>query len=831
MKKLLPDFIAVLAFILISFLYFFPADIENRALFQHDAAAGMGAGQEIKEYREKTGEQSRWTNALFGGMPTYQIAPSYSSSRPLTVVEDVYHLYLPTYVWYAFVMMLGFYILLRVIGMAPWLSTLGALVWGFSSYFFILIAAGHIWKFVTLAYIPPTIAGLVLTYRGRYLAGGLMTALFLALQIKSNHVQMSYYFIFVMLFMALAYLAQAIRNKELTRFWKASATLVAAAVVGVALNLSNLYHTYEYSKQTMRGKSELTLKTDAGAQSNGNGGLEKEYITQWSYGIGETLTLLVPNVRGGASVPLSESETAMKKADPTYTSAGLYSQITQYFGDQPMTSGPVYVGAFVLALFILGCFVVKGPMKWALLGATIFSIVLSWGKNFMLPTDLFIDYVPMYNKFRAVSSILVIAEFTIPLLAIMALKEIIDHPDVLRTERRGLIVSVVLTVGIAFLLYVAPSVLVPSYIPAQEMAALKSGLPAEHVAPVVRSLNAMREALVTADALNSLLVLCAGFVLLFAYGRGKLKAVPLVVLLVIICGADMWRVNKRYLHDDMFVPKSEGASGFALTPTDEFILQDKSLDYRVLNFAGSTFNENNTSYHHKSVGGYHAAKLQRYQDMIDLHISGEMKALYNDIIVNNGEMDSIDGGRYRVLNMLNTKYVILPTGRGGETIPLENPFAYGNAWFVGSVKYVADANEEIKALDDVSPREVAVVDSKFRSVLGDSPKCAVEGNSVKLVSYAPNKLSYDIEAAADGVVVFSEIYYPGWRVTVDGKEAELARADYILRALPVKAGSHKVEMSFNPKSIAVTDGIAYAAYAILIIGAVVLIVRSRKRTA
>jgi hypothetical protein len=762
-------------------------------------------------------------------MPTYQIAPSYDSSKPLNVVEDIYHLYLPTYVWYAFVMMLGFYILLRVIGMAPWLSTLGALVWGFSSYFFILIAAGHIWKFVTLAYIPPTIAGLVLTYRKHYLAGGLLTAFFLALQIKSNHVQMSYYFLFVMLFMAVAYLVQAIRNKELAHFWKASASLVAAAIVAIAINLPNLYHTYEYSKHTMRGKSELTHRNDGAAQSNGNGGLEKEYITQWSYGIGETLTLLVPNVRGGASVPLSQSETAMKKADPTYTNAGLYNQITQYFGDQPMTSGPVYVGAFILALFILGCFVVKGPMKWALLGATIFSIVLSWGRNFMLPTDIFIDFVPMYNKFRAVSSILVIAEFTIPLMAIMALKEIIDRPELLRTERKGLIVSVVLTVGVAFVLYVAPSALIPSYVPAQEMSALQSGLPAEHLTPVINSLKDMRMALVKADALSSLVVLCAGFALLFAYGRGKLKAVPMVVLLIIICGADMWRVNKRYLNDEMFVPKSEGTSTFALTPTDEYILQDKSLDYRVLNFAGSTFNENNTSYHHKSVGGYHAAKLQRYQDMIDYHISGEMKSLYNDIIVNNGEMDSIDGGRYRVLNMLNTKYIIFPAGRGGETIPLQNPFAYGNAWFVSDVKYVDDANEEIKALDEVSPREVAVVDRKFSNVIGDAPKCVVDGNNIKLTAYAPNKLSYEVDAAADGVVVFSEIYYPGWQATIDGEAVELARADYILRALPVKAGHHKIEMNFAPKSIAVTDGIAYAAYVLLIIGAAVLIVRAKKQ--
>jgi hypothetical protein len=291
----------------------------------------------------------------------------------------------------------------------------------------------------------------------------------------------------------------------------------------------------------------------------------------------------------------------------------------------------------------------------------------------------------------------------------------------------------------------------------------------------------------------------------------------------------MWRVNKRYLYDDMFVTQSQGTSSFNPTSTDEFILQDKSLDYRVLNFAGSTFNENNTSYHHKSIGGYHAAKLQRYQDMIDCHISGEMRALYNDIIVNNGVMDSIDGGRYRVLNMLNTKYVIFPAGRNGETIPLENPFAYGNAWFVGNVKYVDNANDEIKYVGEVDTRATAVVDKRFSSIIGEKPKCGVEGSSIKLTDYAPNHLVYEADAETDGVVVFSEIYYPGWEVTVDGKSVELARADYILRALPLAAGHHKIEMSFEPKSIVVTDGIAYAAYVALIIGAVVLIVRARKK--
>ena len=426
-KKILPDLIAILAFVLISFAYFFPADIEERILFQHDTAAGAGAGQEAKEYYEQTGERTRWTNSLFGGMPTYQIAPSYDSTAPLQWTQKVYQLFLPSYVNLTFILMLGFYILLRVFGIPVWLAGLGGIMWAFSSYFFILISAGHIWKFITLAYIPPTIAGIVLAYRGKLLAGGILTALFIALQIMSNHVQMSYYFLFVILFIVGAYFEDAWRNKTLPKFFKASAVVFVAALIGVAANLSNLYHTYTYSKETMRGKSELVETGDAAKQTSS--GLDRDYITNWSYGIGETWTLLVPNFKGGSSsAPLSQSETAMEKANPVYSS--LYNSFPQYFGDQPWTAGPVYVGSFVLFLFVLGCFIVKGPLKWALLGATFFSIVLAWGKNFMPLTDFFIDYIPMYNKFRAVSSILVIAEFTIPLLAIFALKHVLDEPGI-----------------------------------------------------------------------------------------------------------------------------------------------------------------------------------------------------------------------------------------------------------------------------------------------------------------------------------------------------------------------------------------------------------------
>ena len=826
MKKFLPDLIASLAFIVISYIYFVPAITEDRILFQHDTVAGAGAGQEAKEYYERTGERTRWTNALFGGMPTYQMSPSYDSTEPLTFVQKVYHLFLPNYVWLTFIMMLGFYILLRAFGIPAWLAGLGGIIWGFSSYFFILIAAGHIWKFITLAYIPPTIAGIVLAYRKKYLLGGIITALFMAMQILSNHVQMTYYFLFVILFMVGAFFEDAWRKKELPQFFKATGVLIVAGLIGVSINLSNLYHTYEYSKETMRGKSELKYEGAAAKQTSS--GLNRDYITQWSYGIGETFSLLVPNVKGGASVPLSRSEKAMEKANPMYSS--LYSQLTQYFGDQPMTSGPVYVGAFVLMLFILGCFIVKGPMKWALLGATIFSILLSWGKNFMGLTDFFIDYIPMYNKFRAVSSILVIAEFTIPLLAILTLKEILTKPELLKEKLKYIYISFGLTGGLALLFAIAPRLFFPTYIPGNEMAALQNALPADQLSPIIANLEEMRVHLFTSDAWRSFFIVTIGTLLLLAYNAKKLKATWTVAAIALLCLGDMWSVNKRYLYDEQFIPKSEQTATFRKTQTDELILQDPSLDYRVLNFAGNTFEENNTSYWHKSVGGYHAAKLRRYQEMIDHHIAKEMQAAYQEVATAGGQMDSVNSAKFPVLNMLNTKYFIFPAGQQGQTVPIENPYTFGNAWFIDKIQYVNNANEEIDAIGQVDLQQTAIVDSKFKEAL----KGVNEGykdslSTIRLTSYEPNQLVYETSSPQDGIVVFSEIYYPGWTATIDGKPADIARADYILRAMNVPAGKHTIEMRFDPQSLHITEGIAYGAMALLLVGVIILIWIYRKK--
>ena len=813
LKKILPEVLVIVFFAVISFAYFFPADIEGKILFRHDSSAGVGAGQEQSQYKERTGKMTRWTNSLFSGMPTYQMAPSYKSSDTLGVAMKAYHLWLPENVWYVFVYLLGFYILMRAFDFRRWMAALGAIIWAFSSYFFIIIAAGHIWKVWALAYLPPMIAGVVLAYRGKYLWGLLVTAVFAAFEVNANHVQMTYYFLFPIFFMIIAYLVEAIREKKICHFLKATAICAVGALIGISLNISNLYHTWQYGQESMRGKSELVKKNSA---NQTNSGLDRDYITQWSYGVGETWTLLVPNTKGGATIPLSESKTAMAKADPQFEQ--IYQQLGQYWGDQPMTAGPVYVGAFVLMLFILGLFIVKGPMKWALLAATILSILLSWGKNFMPLTDFFIDYVPMYSKFRTVASILVIAEFTIPLLAMLALKEIVDAKLPVYKTRKYLWISFALTGGVALLFALMPSVFFSSFVSAQEAQALQQ-LPQEYVGPIMNNLTEMRKAVFTADAWRSFFIICIGMLCLLLYQFKKLRKEYMIGAIIVLCLVDMWQVNKRYLNNDMFVPKSEREAAQPLTKADEFILQDKSDcgNYRVLNLSKSTFNENETSYYHKSIGGYHAAKLRRYQELIDAYIAPEINPLMNAVAEAQGDMTAIKGDSiWPVLNMLNMRYAIIPL-QNGETAPLKNQYAQGNAWFVDQLTYVDNANQELAALGKMDLRHEAVADKKFQKQLGQAVAQDYNNVSVNLIAYEPNELKYDVKSAKGGVLVFSEIYYPGWTATVDGQPVDVGRVNYVLRALQLKPGNHQVVLQFMPKSVDTTETIAYIAYGVLLL--------------
>lgn len=828
LKKCLPDAIVIVIFAVISFAYFFVPVSQGKILFRHDSQASVGLGQELTQYEQRTGEVTRWTNSVFSGMPTYQISPSYNSTDGLSAVMSAYHLWLPDYVWFIFAYLLGFYILLRAFNFRQSLAALGSIIWAFSSYFLIIIAAGHLWKVMALAYLPPMIGGVVLAYRGKYLWGFIVTAVFTAFEIKANHVQMTYYYLFIVLFMVIAYLVQAIREKRLQHFFKASGILIAAALIGIAINISNLYHTWEYQKESMRGKSELTKANSANQTSSG---LDRDYITQWSYGIDETLTLLVPDAKGGASVPLSQNATAMAKANPEVENMlpQLYEAIPQYFGTQPGTSGPVYVGAFVLFLFVLGLFIVKTPIKWALLAATALSILLSWGHNFMGFTNFFLDYVPMYAKFRTVASILVIAEFTIPLLAALALKRIVDEPTVLTKNMKYVYASLALTAGVALAIALMPSMMGP-FVSDQERQMLSGiqGMTPDVQNMMLSSIATMRGAMVSADAWRSIVIIIIGVAMLLLFKAQKIKAIYLIVGISALCLIDLWQVDKRYLNDEMFVPKSERDTPQQATATDLQILKDKSLSYRVLNFASGAFNENNTSYFHKSIGGYHPAKLRRYQEMIDKYIVPEMQTAMQAIANKGGVMSEVDGRKlFPILNMLNAKYFIVPL-QGNATTSIQNPYAQGNGWFVDKLTYVADANAEYAGVGKIDVSHEAVADKKFEPILGQTQTNDSTARVV-LTKYEPNNMTYTVNSTKGGVVVFSEVYYPGWTATIDGQPAELGRVNYILRALNVKAGKHEVVLDFHPTSISTTETIAYAALIVLLLAICVAIYSEKKK--
>ena len=852
LKQWLPDVLVVIVFAILAFAYFYPAVVEDRVLNQGDISAGIGSGQEQSEYLKKTGERTRWTNSLFSGMPTYQMAPSYSSTNTLSTVESAYHLWLPDNVWYVFVYLLGFYILLRAFDFRWHLAALGSVLWAFSTYFLIIIAAGHLWKVMALAYLPPMIAGIVLAFRGKYLWGLIVTALFGALEIHANHVQMTYYYLLPILFMVLAFILEI-------RDWKRIAKALGACIVGgllaVLINGSNLYHTWQYSKETMRGKSELVKEDSANQTSSG---LERSYITDYSYGIVQRWTLLIPNAKGGTSTrALGENESVKEEGSKHSFNVGdgqtipynyFFGQMPQYWEESMEpgsngTMGPVYVGAFVLFLFVLGLFIVRGPMKWCLLAATVLSIMLAWGKNFMGLTDFFIDYVPMYAKFRAVESILVIAEFTIPLLAMLALRELISNKEQVvsnkeqvvsnktgnHTYNLPLLTSYLLTAGFCLLFALLPTVFFNFYTNA-EYTSFSQMLPPQDVNTFMESLSRARQSVFTADCWRSFFIITIGVVLLLLYRAKKLKTLPLVALLAVLCLVDLWQVNKRYLNDAMFKPRRELQQIRQLTPADRQILADPALYYRVLNLNANVFNENETSYYHKSVGGYHAAKLRRYQELIEAYISPQQQAVRQVISDTNGDLSQVNtDSLWNVLNMLNTKYFLMVNTQEPEkSFQLQNPSAMGNAWFVDKVNYVDNANQELDGLKDADLRRVAVADKQFQAVLGEA---AVQDSTaaVELTSYEPNELKYTVKSRQGGVLVFSEIFYPGWEVTIDGQPAELGRVDYVLRALRVEPGQHEVVMSFFPKTLDTTETLAYVALAVLALLVVALLVMAFRR--
>jgi len=786
-KKLLPYLAAILIFLTVIFVYLSPL-LEGKQLRQGDIVSWSGASKETADFRlSHPGEEPLWTNAMFGGMPAYMISLLTPSNDIISFFDKAMCLFvLPHPANMIFVYFIGFFILLLVLGVDPWLSIIGALAFGFSSYFFIIIEAGHNSKATTIGYMAPVFAGIILTMRGKYLWGGILTALFLALIIKMNHVQMTYYLMILIIIYMISELYSKIKEKQLAMFFKASAVLLFAVILALGSNITTLWTSYEYSKDTIRGKTELTSNAEVKTK-----GLDLDYATQWSYGIDETFTLLIPNFKGGSSSgKLGESSEAyaVLKQNGVPNIKAITSQMPLYWGPQPFTSGPVYAGAIFIFLFVLGLFIVKTPLKWVLFIATALSIMLSWGKHFMPLTQFFFDYFPMYSKFRAVSSILVIAELCIPLLGILALNQIItkktDKSEVLKYGK----ISLYVTAGISLLFAIAGS----------SFFDFRSAGDAQLPYPewLMNAIVADRKSIFIMDAWRSVLfiVLAAGFI--WAFIENKIKKEYFIAAFIFLVVIDMGFVDWRYFDNSNFTNKKNVQTPFQPTEADLLILEDKDPNYRVFNVTVSSFNDASTSYFHKSVGGYHAAKLRRYQDLIEHQISK------NNV---------------KVFNMLNTKYFIAPD-QNKQPQAQRNVAALGNAWFVENYKIVENPDSEINALSDFEPATTAIVDKRFNDYVKDFKPGKDSTSTIVLTKYLPNHLTYQSTTKKEELAVFSEIYYAnGWNAYIDGKSVPYIRVNYVLRAMKIPQGNHKIEFKFEPKAYFTGEKIGFASSILLLL--------------
>lgn len=797
----------ILICLILLFSYCSPI-FDNQVLMQGDIVSHKGMSKELVDFREKNGKEALWTDAMFGGMPAYQISTAYNGNL-FSKVDELIASAFPNPIRQLFVLFLGFYFLLATCKVNPWLSLLGGLAFMFSSYFFVILEAGHNSKAMAAAYMAPVIAGVLMTYRGRIWLGGAITILGMVLELNANHVQVTYYMGMMIVAIAIAAFFEAKEKNDIPSFVKASGVLLVAAVLAILPNTSRLWTTYEYTDYTMRGKSELS------SADSKSGGLDREYALRWSYGISETFTFLVPNLYGGASnSDIGESSEFYKKYS---SNPEMRKQIEKafgrpleqavkvmptYWGDQPFTSGPVYIGAIIVFLYILSFFFVKTPYKWAIAGVTALTIMLSWGRHFPVLTDIFFDFVPMYNKFRAVSMILVVAEFTFPFMGILALSELVNgkaeaEVSKNKTWAEGAWKSVMyaggITLGILALIFLISQTFT---FKGPEASGLDDLLLED------------RRAMLNTDLGRAFFLVGATIALLWAFIHDKIKNnLVLYGILIAMVTIDMYSVDRRYLNDDSFVDEAQYQGRVATaTEADNFILKDKT-HHRVFKM-GDAFNDAHTSYFHKSVGGYHPAKFRRYQDMIEKNIGPEVQTLTT--VMQKTPTDSAMRaalGSSTVLNMMNTKYIIYnPAAQ-----PLVNAAACGNAWFVSEVKEVKNADEELAALKGLNPKKTAVVDAKFKELVGTATP-ADSSAKIELLQYQPNNIKYRSENSKDGVAVFSEIYYDkGWNVQIDGKDVPYFRADYVLRGLKIPAGKHNIEFNFAPKSY--TEGEKYSLFA------------------
>jgi len=796
-KKFSPHLIVILLFVGISFTYFSPL-LQGKLLNMADFTHYKGMSKEVTDFRKVTGNEALWTNSMFSGMPAYQISTN-SKGNLIQYISRIISLGIPRPANFLFLYLLGFYLLLLSLKVDYRISAVGAIAFSFSSYFFIIIMAGHMTKAHAIAFLPMVIAAVLYTYRGRMLLGGVLTSLAVALELYANHLQITYYLVLILILIGLVQFVKDFKANNLIDFSKRSGVLILAALLASATSVTRLSTTMEYGAESTRGKSELTNNLD-----NKTSGLDKDYATSWSYGVAETFTLLIPNFYGGASQGelTTDSETYQEiKRNPN--AKQLIKQLPLYWGTQPFTSGPTYAGSIVMFFFIFGLLFVNSEMRVWILLATIMSIMLAWGKNFMPLTDLFLDYFPGYNKFRAVSMILVIAEFTIPLLGFIALNKFLSKKDenyeadikvkdiktqkvshvVVKSKKlRSLNLAFYIVGGLCLIFALMPSLFF-DFVGGQDANLAKNGWP-------IDALQTDRAGLLSADAWRSFIFITLTFGTMWMFLKNKISSKYVIFIVGILVLADMWPVNKRYLNDDNFERKSKVQVPYQATAADQQILRDTDPNFRVFNQSVSTFNDASTSYFHKSIGGYHGAKLKRYQELIENHISK---------------------GNMAVLNMLNTKYFITPKGKVQQ-----NPGAMGNAWFVNKINLVANADAEIMALDGFSPANTAIVDSRFSDQM--IIKLDNDQASISLTEYKPNYLKYNSTSPKNGIAIFSEIFYDkGWNAYINGELKPHFRANYVLRGMQIPAGNHLVEFKFEPDSYFVSERIAFASSILLLL--------------
>ncbi|MCT8340398.1 YfhO family protein [Flavobacteriaceae bacterium TK19130] len=808
LKKLVPHIIVLTLFVLAALVYFNPV-LQGKTIFQSDIVQYQGMAKQLKDYRAETGEETYWIDNAFGGMPTYQLGAKY----PHNYIKDVDGLlrFLPRPADYLFLYFLGFYILLLILKLDYKYAFLGALAFGFSTYLIIILGVGHNAKAHAIAYMPMVLAGILLTFRGKYLYGFLLTTIAMGLELAANHFQMTYYLLLLVICVGIAYFIDAVKKKLIPHYLKALGIMVVAVVIALGLNATNLLATKEYADTSTRGQSELTI-TPNGAPKDNTDGLDYDYITEYSYGIVESFNLLVPNFMGGGSSDAlpTDSETyeaLVKMGAGPQNAAQIVQQLPTYWGDQPIVAAPAYVGAIVVFLALLGIILVKGRLRWWLLSAFLLSLFLSWGENLEWLTQLFIDVVPLYNKFRAVSSIQVILELVLPIMAVFGIYKFLNEFTSEDEKKKALYWSGGIVGGLC-LLFLVGSSLFDFASPYDPMIREQLGI------QVMDALREDRASLMTSDALRSLLLVLGGFVTLWLASRQKLKTTPAIGVLTVLLLIDLVGVDRRYVNNDDFVAKRVMEQPFQENAADDQILQENPEGhYRVYDAAGGGFNSGRASYFHKSVGGYHAAKPGRMKDLNDFYISQ---------------------GNIGILNMLNVRYIIVPS-ENGRPFAQRNPYANGNAWFVENVKLVDSANEELLQLDSLNTKTTAVIHSEFKDILPTQNVDRDSTATIELVNYAPDHLVYESSSTSPQLAVFSEVYYPhGWKVLIDGTPAEYYRANYALRAMTVPAGNHKIEFKFKPQVISTGGSISLISsilFGLLVIGGIWVGYRNRSEVA